>query len=54
MTTYLAEHPGGDDILVRHGGKDASDYFNKMNHSEYAKSLRDARIVGAITKDPQP
>lgn len=25
VTTYLAEHPGGDDILMYHGGRDASE-----------------------------
>ena len=24
VSTYLAEHPGGDDILKRYGGKDAT------------------------------
>lgn len=54
VTTYLAEHPGGDDILLRHGGLDASAEFKKINHTPYAISLRDARLVGAITADPMP
>ncbi len=24
VTTYLAEHPGGDDILIKYSGKDAT------------------------------
>ena len=27
VTTYLAEHPGGDDILVRNSGRDATEGF---------------------------
>lgn len=54
MTTYLAEHPGGDDILIKNGGLDATDQFNKVEHTDYAKSLRDARLVGEIESAPKP
>jgi cytochrome b involved in lipid metabolism len=54
VTTYLAEHPGGDDILVEHGGRDATERFRKANHSDYAVSLRDMRLVGSIESGPKP
>jgi cytochrome b involved in lipid metabolism len=40
VTTYLAEHPGGDDVLVKGGGLNVTAKFNEAKHSEYAKSIR--------------
>ncbi|CAD8209932.1 unnamed protein product [Paramecium octaurelia] len=54
VTTYLAEHPGGDDILLKYGGLDGTQKFLEVNHSNYARSLRNARLVGTLTSDPQP
>ncbi|CAD8121997.1 unnamed protein product [Paramecium sonneborni] len=54
VTTYLAEHPGGDDILLKYGGLDGTEKFKEMNHSNYARSLRNARLVGTLTSDSQP
>lgn len=47
-TTFLAEHPGGDEILLKYSGLDASKPFNLQNHSPYAVSIRDSRVVGTI------
>lgn len=54
MTTYLAEHPGGDDVLVKHGGIDATKKFKDANHSDYAVSLRNARLIGKMENKPMP
>ena len=54
VTTYLAEHPGGDDILVKHAGIDGTKKFKEANHSDYAISLRNARHVGKIVDTPMP
>jgi len=50
----LAEHPGGDDVLIKNGGLDASESFKKAVHSDYAVSLRDARLVGVIESEERP
>lgn len=59
VTTYLAEHPGGDDILVKFAGRDCTAAFNQggytnNGHTDYAKSLRDQKLVGAIEKEAPP
>jgi cytochrome b involved in lipid metabolism len=57
VTTYLAEHPGGDDILLRFSGKDATKIFKSINnsgHTEYAISIRDQRLVGTIESGAPP
>lgn len=54
VSTYLAEHPGGDDILIKHAGKDATKGFNNENHTQYAISLRNKFLVGKIEDKPIP
>ena len=52
VTPYLAEHPGGEDILLANAGTDATSEFNaKENgegHTEYAKSLTEKFLVGEL------
>lgn len=47
----MAEHPGGDEILLKYGGLDGTPKFLEVNHSNYARSLRNARLVGTLTED---
>ena len=54
VTPYLAEHPGGDDVLINNSGKDATIQFLDQNHSEYAVSIRNSYIVGKIENQPNP
>ncbi|KAL4497355.1 hypothetical protein ABPG72_011290 [Tetrahymena utriculariae] len=54
VTTYLAEHPGGDDILLKCSGRDSTQQFRDINHTDYAISLRDQRLIGVIEQGEQP
>lgn len=54
VSSYLTEHPGGDDILLRYGGKDGTKGFRDQEHTDYAISLRDQRVVGTIENGDQP
>ncbi|KAM7356060.1 uncharacterized protein ACRADG_001921 isoform 2-T2 [Cochliomyia hominivorax] len=33
VTKFLKDHPGGDDIILEHAGKDATRAFNDVGHS---------------------
>ena len=33
VTTFLAEHPGGDDILLKYSGLDSTERFDATKHS---------------------
>lgn len=39
---------------MNHAGLDASIRYTKVGHSDYAISLRNARLVGLIEDKPQP
>jgi len=48
VTTWLKDHPGGADSLLRAGGKDASKLFELTNHSSFAKSEALKYKIGRI------
>lgn len=48
VTVFLNEHPGGEEILLDHGGKDATEDFNDVGHSKDALELMNKYQVGEI------
>lgn len=32
VTSYLSDHPGGRDVLLKVAGEDATEAFNEVNH----------------------
>ncbi|XP_043524657.1 cytochrome b5-like [Frieseomelitta varia] len=50
VTTFLNEHPGGEEILLDHGGKDASEDFDDVGHSKDALDLMKKYLVGELVE----
>ncbi|KAG0496201.1 hypothetical protein HPP92_000751 [Vanilla planifolia] len=50
VTTYLDEHPGGDDVLLSATGKDATEEFEDAGHSDTARKLMEDYCIGEIEK----
>ena len=50
VTSFLNEHPGGEEILVDHGGKDASEDFDDVGHSKDALDLMKKYLVGELVE----
>ncbi|XP_014205608.1 cytochrome b5 [Copidosoma floridanum] len=48
VTRFLNEHPGGEEILLDHAGKDASEDFDDVGHSSDALELMKKYLVGEI------
>jgi len=48
VTAFLNEHPGGEEILLDHAGKDASEDFNDVGHSTDAIELMAKYLIGEI------
>lgn len=57
MTKYLADHPGGADVLTEAAGTDASEEFDNAGHSEDAFEIMKDYCVGKLkgfeTKKPK-
>ncbi|KAI1301735.1 Cytochrome b5 [Halotydeus destructor] len=50
VTSYLAEHPGGDIVLLQSGGQDSTDEFEDNGHSEDARELMEQYKIGVIAE----
>ncbi|GLC49885.1 hypothetical protein PLESTB_000319300 [Pleodorina starrii] len=46
VTEFLEEHPGGYDIILTSTGKDATQDFEEIGHSNSAKKLLDKYLIG--------
>ncbi|XP_012272643.1 cytochrome b5 [Orussus abietinus] len=50
VTVFLNEHPGGEEVLLDHGGKDASEDFDDVGHSEDAQVLMKQYMIGELVE----
>ena len=49
ITEYLDEHPGGQHILLKYAGKDATEAFNQVGHTSKAYNELDKFIIGRVS-----
>ncbi|PRQ35944.1 putative cytochrome b5-like heme/steroid binding domain-containing protein [Rosa chinensis] len=54
VTKFLDDHPGGDDVLLSATGKDATDDFEDVGHSENARDMLKDFYVGEIDASTIP
>lgn len=48
--SFLNEHPGGEEILLDHAGKDGSEDFDDVGHSQDAFDLMKNYLVGELVE----
>uniref|UniRef100_A0A6V7IKZ8 Cytochrome b5 heme-binding domain-containing protein n=1 Tax=Bracon brevicornis TaxID=1563983 RepID=A0A6V7IKZ8_9HYME len=51
VTAFLNEHPGGEEVLLDHLGKDASEDFDDVGHSTDAQDLMKKYLIGEIVQE---
>ncbi|KIY52285.1 cytochrome b5 [Fistulina hepatica ATCC 64428] len=54
VTKFLDEHPGGDEVIIAEAGdtgKDGTDAFEDVGHSDEARALLPDMLVGEFEKD---
>lgn len=51
VTKFLEEHPGGEEVLLDQGGKDASEAFEDVGHSSDARELMKQYKVGVLREE---
>ncbi|ONI26139.1 hypothetical protein PRUPE_1G006400 [Prunus persica] len=54
VTKFLEDHPGGDDVLLSATGKDATDDFEDVGHSDNARDMLKDMYVGDIDASTIP
>ena len=48
MTKYLDDHPGGEEVLLDRGGKDATEDYEDVGHSAEARKHLDKFEIGEL------
>ncbi|XP_075977078.1 cytochrome b5-like [Anticarsia gemmatalis] len=48
VTSYLSEHPGGEDPLLDAAGQDATRAFEDVGHSDDARSILKKYKIGSL------
>ncbi|KAA8529314.1 hypothetical protein F0562_033887 [Nyssa sinensis] len=48
VSSYLDEHPGGDDVVLAATGKDATEEFEDAGHSKSARELMETFCIGEL------
>ncbi|CAN0896203.1 Cytochrome b5 isoform A [Linum grandiflorum] len=54
VSSYLDDHPGGDDVLLQATGKDATDDFEDAGHSETAREELKTFFIGELDTTTAP
>ncbi|KKY20752.1 putative cytochrome b5 [Phaeomoniella chlamydospora] len=49
-TSFVDEHPGGEEVLLDVGGQDATEAFEDVGHSDEAREI----LEGLLPGDPAP
>ncbi|KAF4309979.1 Major facilitator superfamily [Botryosphaeria dothidea] len=56
-TSFVDEHPGGEEVLLDVGGQDATEAFEDVGHSDEAREILEGLLVGKLKRqpgDPEP
>ncbi|CAH2033897.1 unnamed protein product [Thlaspi arvense] len=54
VSSYMNDHPGGDDVLLAVTGKDATDEFEDAGHSKSARELMEKYFIGELDEASVP
>ncbi|KAI7173241.1 hypothetical protein KC316_g9178, partial [Hortaea werneckii] len=56
-SSFVDEHPGGEEVLLDVGGQDATEAFEDVGHSDEAREILNGLLVGNLKRqegDPAP
>ncbi|KAJ7159419.1 cytochrome b5-like heme/steroid binding domain-containing protein [Mycena filopes] len=53
VTKFLDEHPGGDEVMISEAGQDATEAFEDVGHSDEARELLPAMLVGNLEQNSE-
>jgi len=54
VTKFIDEHPGGDEVILSEAGKDATEAFEDVGHSDEARALLPGMRIGEFEKGVDP
>ncbi|KAI9805915.1 MAG: hypothetical protein M1825_000529 [Sarcosagium campestre] len=56
-SSFVDEHPGGEEVLLDVGGQDATEAFEDVGHSDEAREILEGMLIGPLKRqagDPKP
>ncbi|KAF4715809.1 hypothetical protein FOZ63_030576, partial [Perkinsus olseni] len=48
VTDFLSEHPGGPGVILSSGGKDVTDHYEEIGHSDFARRIAAEHKIGIL------
>ncbi|KAG9152392.1 hypothetical protein Leryth_016758 [Lithospermum erythrorhizon] len=54
VTSFLDDHPGGDDVMINATGRDATDDFEDVGHSNDAREEMKKYCIGEVETSTLP
>jgi len=51
-SSFIDEHPGGEEVLLDVGGQDATEAFEDVGHSDEAREILDGLLIGTLKRQP--
>ncbi|KAF2282607.1 hypothetical protein GH714_043134 [Hevea brasiliensis] len=54
VTPFMDDHPGGDEVLLSSTGKDATNDFEDVGHSDSAREMMAKYYIGEIDASTVP
>ncbi|CAK7324248.1 unnamed protein product [Dovyalis caffra] len=48
VTSFMDDHPGGDEVLLSSTGKDATNDFEDVGHSDSAREMMEKYVIGEV------
>ncbi|KAL2441174.1 putative cytochrome b5 [Exophiala dermatitidis] len=52
VSSFVDEHPGGEEVLLDVGGQDATEAFEDVGHSDEAREILNGLLVGNVKRAP--
>ncbi|XP_055858918.1 cytochrome b5 [Episyrphus balteatus] len=50
VTSFLNEHPGGEEVLLEQAGRDSTEHFEDVGHSSDAREMMNKYKVGELVE----
>ncbi|KAJ6760390.1 CYTOCHROME B5 [Salix purpurea] len=54
VTSFMDDHPGGDEVLLSSTGKDATNDFEDVGHSDDAREMMEKYVIGEVDATTVP
>ncbi|XP_067215389.1 cytochrome b5 isoform X2 [Linepithema humile] len=51
ITSFISQHPGGEEVLLEQGGHDGTEPFEDIGHSTDAREMMESYKIGEIVEE---